>query len=185
MRTFLHNSPCQQQRGIVAVEFALISLVYFFVIFGIMELGRMLYVWNTVQEVTRRAAREAVVRDFTSEIGAVQREAIFRPGSSGSASLPAAPEITNADIRITFLNGNLVSASPMPSDPADNISACNDADRTSSCIRFVEACVGTGGACTGFIKYAPMIGLFPALAIDIPASSVIMPAESLGYSPSP
>lgn len=185
MRTFLRKPPDRQQKGAVAVEFALIALVYFFVIFGIMELGRMLYVWNTVQEVTRRAAREAVVRDFRSEIPAVQREAIFRPGSSGAAFLPAAPEITSTDIRITYLNGNLVPPSRMPSDPADNISACNDADRVSSCIRFVEACVATNGTCTGFIKYAPMIGLFPALTIDIPASSVTMPAESLGYNPSP
>ena len=50
------------QRGAAAVEFAIIAMLLFTVLFGIIEFGRLFYVINTVQEVTRRAAREAVVR---------------------------------------------------------------------------------------------------------------------------
>lgn len=173
------------QRGAAIVEFAIVALIFFTLVLGIMEFGRLLFIWNTVQEVTRRAAREAVVRDFTTEVDAIRRNAIFRGGSSGTAYLPAGAEITNAEIQISYLNASLADASPLPTDPADNISACNDVTRTDSCIQFVEACVATDGACTGSITYIPMAGLFPFLAISIPVSSVRMPAESLGFNTSP
>lgn len=174
-----------RQRGATAVEFAIVAMLFFTIVFGIMEFGRVLYVWNTVQEVTRRAAREAVVRGF-ADAGQVSRAAVFNPETGdGTAYLPAAKEITATDVRINYLNENLVVADPMPLDPIDNISACMDVTRTASCVRYVEACVATAGTCTGSIKYLPMVGLFPFLAINIPVSSVIMPAESLGFSVSP
>lgn len=179
------NPACRQQRGVAIVEFALVALIFFTLVLGIMEFGRMLFIWNTVQEVTRRAAREAVVRDFNTDVAAVRCRAVFQGDGCGTANLPAGAEITNASIQINYLNASLADASPLPTDPADNISACNDATRTGSCIQFVEACVATNGACTGSISYIPMAGLFPFLAISIPVSSVVMPAESLGFNPSP
>lgn len=186
MKAIIHRcNPHHRQRGATAVEFAIVAMLFFTIVLGIMEFGRVLYVWNTVQEVTRRAAREAVVRGF-ADAGKVARAAVFSSETgSGTAYLPAGLEITNTNVKINYLNGNLVAADPMPADPSDNISACNDATRTASCIRFVEACVATGGNCTGSVTYAPMAGLFPFLAIPIPVSSVIMPAESLGFSVSP
>lgn len=175
--------PCLQpvdrsQRGAAVIEFALVALIFFSLLLGIMEFGRMLYLWNTVQEVTRRAARNAVVSDFNTDVAAIKLNAVF-----GGVNLPASPEISNAEIQINYLNGSLTRASP--TDPADNISACNDVTRTSDCIQFVEACVATNGACTGSISYIPMAGMFPFLAINIPVSSVVMPAESLGFYISP
>lgn len=183
MKSTFHSSRYgRRQRGAAAVEFAIVAMLFFTVILGIMEFGRILYVWNTVQEVTRRAAREAVVRSF-ADADKIARAAVFNPeGSSGTAYLPAGLEITSANVKINYLNGNLVAADPMPLDPSENISFCNDATRAASCIRFVEACVATGGDCTGSVQYAPMAGIFPFLAISIPVSSVIMPAESLGFS---
>ena len=46
-----------RQQGAAAVEFALVALLFFTLLFGILEFGRMLYLYNTVQEVSRRAAR--------------------------------------------------------------------------------------------------------------------------------
>lgn len=172
------KSADRPQRGAAVIEFAMVALIFFTLLFAIMEFGRMLYIWNTVQEVTRRAARAAVVSDFTTEIPTIKSNAIF-----GGATLPAGLEISNAEIQINYLNGSLGSANP--ADPADNLSACNDATRTADCIQFVEACVATNGACTGSVSYVPMAGLFPFLAINIPVSSVLMPAESLGFYISP
>lgn len=181
------NSAYDPQHGAAIVEFALVALIFFTLVLGIMEFGRMLFIWNTVQEVTRRAARTAVVSDFNTEVDAIKRSAIFQGGSSGTAYLPAGAEITNATIQINYLNGSLAAASPLPLDPADNLSACNDATRTGSCIQFVEACVATNGDCTGFITYIPMAGLIGSLlpTMYIPVSSVVMPAESLGLDISP
>ncbi|HEV8263095.1 MAG TPA: TadE/TadG family type IV pilus assembly protein [Burkholderiales bacterium] len=175
------------------MEFALLAIVFFMVLLGIMEFGRLMYVWNTAQEVTRHAAREAVVRDFTSQTGAIKRESIFQGGTSGAVSLPAGVEITNATVRLVYLTvdaGNnrvAITTGNMPADPADNISACGDAGRVfTSCIRFVQACIAVDDTCANFIQYQPMVLLLANLGIDlvinIPASSVVMPAESLGFT---
>jgi hypothetical protein len=194
MRPLIASSGVRSQRGAATVEFALLAIVFFMVLLGIMEFGRIMYIWNTAEEVTRRAAREAVVRDFTAaEIDAIQRQSIFRGGSAGTAYLPAGVEITNTSVKIVYMTvdagGNRVAiaAGNMPLDPADNISACADALRVNiSCIKFVQACIAVAADCVRSIPYQPMVALLANLGIDlainIPASAVVMPAESLGFS---
>ena len=50
-----------RQRGAAAVEFALIASILFTLLFGIMEMGRVLFYWNTATEATRLGARLAAV----------------------------------------------------------------------------------------------------------------------------
>ena len=57
-------SSCRGQRGAAVVEFALVAAVFFTLLIGIMEMGRILFYWNTVAEVTRLGARMAVVCDL-------------------------------------------------------------------------------------------------------------------------
>jgi Flp pilus assembly protein TadG len=52
-----------RQRGVAAVEFALISTIFFTLLIGIMEVARVLFYINTAAEVTRLGARLAVVCD--------------------------------------------------------------------------------------------------------------------------
>ena len=180
--------PKIAQRGAAAVEFALVAIPFFLLMFGAMEFGRLLYLWNTVQEVTRNAARLAVVTDFTNTtaIATIKRAAVFR---ATDGPLPAASEITNAMVNISYLNalGNEVGTGviPMPLSPGDNISACLDSGRVAECIRFVEVCVSTTDTCQPgqSVQYAPMVNLFSFLAINIPMSTVRMPVESLGFQP--
>lgn len=49
------------QRGLTTVEFAVVGAVAILVLIGVIEIARMLFVWNTIGEVTRRGARLAVV----------------------------------------------------------------------------------------------------------------------------
>lgn len=50
------------ERGVASVEFALIALfVLFPLLFGIIEMGRVMFYWNTATELTRIGARVAVV----------------------------------------------------------------------------------------------------------------------------
>lgn len=181
------------QRGVAAVEFALIAIPFFLLLFGAMEFGRLLYLLNTAQEVTRNAARQAVVSSFdNASILAIKRAAVFRVSAG---TLPAAPEISDARVVIRYLNAAGGAASPMPTDPGDNIAACFDAERVASCIRYVEVCLSTGTTCSPneTIPFQPMIGLFSASGanasdlsgIRIPLSTVRMPAESLGFNPVP
>jgi hypothetical protein len=50
-----------RQRGAGAVEFALVASLLFTSLFAMMEMGRVLFYWNTATEVTRLGARLAVV----------------------------------------------------------------------------------------------------------------------------
>lgn len=52
-----------RQRGVAAVEFALVSTIFFTLLIGIMEVARVLFYVNTAAEVTRLGARLAVVCD--------------------------------------------------------------------------------------------------------------------------
>lgn len=173
-----------RQRGAAVVEFALIAVVFFMLLLGIIEFGRLFFLWNTVQEVTRKAAREAIVRNFATEVPAIQREAIFRDGSTGEVGLLFSQEITNLRVSITYLNqfSPRTIATPLPAGPAENISECLNA--SASCIRYVEAklCVQDGEECSQ-VQYVPMLGWWwPGSGIHIPFSTVTMPAESLGYA---
>ena len=50
-----------RQRGAAAVEFGLVASLLFMLLFGAMEMGRVLFYWNTAGEATRLGARLAVV----------------------------------------------------------------------------------------------------------------------------
>jgi Flp pilus assembly protein TadG len=56
--------PTSPSRGVAAVEFALISALFFTSLFGVLEMGRMLWIWNAAVEATRLGARMAVVCDI-------------------------------------------------------------------------------------------------------------------------
>lgn len=177
------HSPCfstsrRSQYGAAAVEFALIALFAFFpLLLGIVEFGRLFYVANTVQEVTRRAAREQVV-NWTSQSGAIRRAAVFR---NTDGALPGAPEVTNATVDLSFYHSyaNALSGTGAITgigSPQENLNNCLLA--STSCILFVRATLQSGGAP---ITYVPMIGWFGDLfRIPLPGATVIMPAEALG-----
>jgi len=54
----------RRARGAAAVEFAIVSALFFTVLFGAMEMGRLLWTWNAAVEATRLGARLAVVCDM-------------------------------------------------------------------------------------------------------------------------
>lgn len=60
-RHFGTFSPMKFQRGAAAVEFALVAIVFFMLLIGIVEMGRVLFTWNAAVEATRYGARVAVV----------------------------------------------------------------------------------------------------------------------------
>lgn len=50
-----------RQRGATAVEFALVAMMFFMLLLGIIEMGRVFFTWNRAAETTRLGARVAVV----------------------------------------------------------------------------------------------------------------------------
>ncbi len=58
------RKPLYAQKGVAAVEFALVSLFFFMLLFGVIEFARVLFTWNSAAEATRYGARVAVVCDI-------------------------------------------------------------------------------------------------------------------------
>lgn len=58
-----HRPSGSRQRGVAAVEFAIVSALFFMILIGAMEMARMLWTWNAAAEATRLGARLAVVCD--------------------------------------------------------------------------------------------------------------------------
>lgn len=71
------------QLGVAAVEFALVAVVFFTLILGIMDFGRWVYKLNAASEATRYGARVAVVCDLNDS--AIQdRMRIFLPEAANA-----------------------------------------------------------------------------------------------------
>ncbi len=62
MSTLVHIVG-KKQSGVAAVEFALIAGLLFTIVFGIFEVGRLIFYLNTAGEATAMGARMAVVCD--------------------------------------------------------------------------------------------------------------------------
>jgi len=182
----------RRQGGAATVEFALVAILLIVLLLGIVELGRFLYLFNTVQEVTRRAAREAVVSNTDSSTqDGIRSRAVLGTGAT-PAFLPAGGEIDYDKVVIDYLDKDQNKINNPPSG-IQNIFNCV-ATPPTNCIKFVRVRVcdyQKPNQCDP-VQYVPMIGLFSPkgltgmqkinLGIDIPGSTVIMPAESLGYT---
>ncbi|MFP5391950.1 MAG: TadE/TadG family type IV pilus assembly protein [Gammaproteobacteria bacterium] len=180
-----------RQRGVMAVELGLICMIMFVMIFGTIEVARAVYLFNTLQESTRRAAALAAVTNFadSSKMAVVRQSAIFR---DSPGALQLGTPITDEQIAIDYLaevrgNGGELTMQPiatgdLPSCPARNREICMADPNDARCIRFVRVRIcqaGGNGACTP-VPYEPVTGLikFPA---HLPTSTTIAPAESLGF----
>ncbi|MDZ5633038.1 TadE/TadG family type IV pilus assembly protein [Janthinobacterium sp. GMG1] len=189
----------QRQGGVFAVEFAMLALLFFLFLFAMLEMARVVYVWNMVHEITRRAARAAAVTDFSNAgaLQAVRTQAVLRatPGT-----LPLGGGISDAHVRIDYLSesagGAALAAVPvtvLPGCPQRNRINCLDDPQGASCIRFVRArlCQPGEGARCERVPYRPVLPLlgmmFPsgAGAIRLPSGTTMAVAESLGYPDNP
>jgi len=143
-----------RQSGTTTIEFAIIGSLLFMVIIGIVEIGRALFVWNTVAEVTRRGARVAAV--CPPNHAGVARTAIFDdPGGSGDS--PVLNNLSVANIQVDYLDANGVNTGG--AFPIDYVRV--------SVVNY---------------QHTLLIPLLP-VTLNVPAFATTLPAESLGYIP--
>lgn len=180
----------QPQRGATVAEFALSVVCFFAAMFFVMEMTRALYLWNTLQDATRRAAATAAISDFSNAaaMSAIRQAAVLR---DSPGTLPLGVPVTDAHIRIDYLSLTRnadkslsmtpIPAASLPACPARAHLNCIADPNGASCIRFVRARLCAPGAdeC-GEVRYQPLFpltGITPAL----PQAATIVKAESLGY----
>lgn len=180
------NIPTRQS-GVAAIEFALVALIFFTVVFGTLELARMEYLLNTLEEVTRRAASAAANVDYrdTAAIQKVQADAVF---SQTAGPLPLGDPVTADNVKIDYLSvsaatWDLVHMSTLPACPAGNRSNCMTDPDGDKCIRFVRARVcasmDDAGGCAP-MSYQMVFPFLNLLGMKLPSAETIAPAGSLG-----
>ena len=154
------------QRGSSIAEFALGASVFFMIIFGIIEFGRLLYTHNALTDATRRGARYAVLHP--ESIPCTQNAVAYGETHIGPAPdcLPAGPLLINGLtpdlVDVTYLGANLDADPELETDFGVNL-----------------------GTVTVSIDQYVFDFNIPLLARDLPmpAYSVTLPAESAGVPP--
>lgn len=144
----------RHQAGITTVEFAIVGFVLFLTIFCLIETGRLLWVWESLTEATRRGARVAAVCPVNHP--AIANVTVFNnPNNSGASAI------------IDGLNTDQVTVSYLGLDGTPEANWCE--------IEYVR--VGINGYVHNFV--VPMVGSF----INAPAFETTLPIESLGLVP--
>jgi len=87
------------QKGVYSVEFAIGAGVFFFFMFGSMEVARAMYTWSALDAMTQRGARVAAVCPLNSD--AITQTAIF--GSNGDGIVSG---VTADNIAVRYLDRN-------------------------------------------------------------------------------
>jgi len=98
----------KKQRGLFAVEFAIVGAVFLTAMFMVIEFGRVLYTWNVLDEITRRGARLAAVCPIGS--GIFDRSSLL-------------PDLEEGHLKISYLRAD---GSAIPSPDAENPTLGNE-----------------------------------------------------------
>ncbi|MHC5198379.1 TadE family protein [Pseudomonas frederiksbergensis] len=150
----------KRMRGIYVVEFAIIGMLVFTLLFGVLEMGRLYFTVNALDEAARRGARLAAVCNISDPV--VLRRAIFNAATdAGTSQLITSLATTNLTLSYLDVNGAVVA------NPGDLVSATG-----FRAIRYVQLSL------QGFVfnLFIPGFGV----PITLPAFKATLPRESLG-----
>ncbi|HEY9403293.1 MAG TPA: TadE/TadG family type IV pilus assembly protein [Pyrinomonadaceae bacterium] len=94
------------ERGAALLEFAIGAMIFVTAMFGVLEIGRMLWVHNSLVDATRRAARYAVNQGMSTgaQTGA-KNMAVY--GNAAGAGQPLVPDLSASQVKITYQNFQL------------------------------------------------------------------------------
>src|SRR5688500_3745938 len=90
------------ERGVTTVEFAIIGVAMMLVLFGVIEVGRAMFVMNALGEATRRAARMATVCPINDP--AIAQVGLFNP--PGRTDNRIVGGLTPANFAVEYLDTN-------------------------------------------------------------------------------
>ena len=176
--------------GALTAEFAIVLILFLAVVCAVIELSRILYMFNTLQVVTQRAAAGAADADYSSAaaMDAVRRRAVFR---SSAGTLAIGAPVTDDYVRIDYLSLSSAGGAPvempaalLPSCPANNRVTCMQDPYAASCVRLVRARIcdpAVAGECRK-VAYQPLFS-FMAIPFNLPRATAVATAETLGAPP--
>jgi len=151
----------KKQQGVTSVEFAIVGSVFFMVLLGVIEVGRLLFTWNALAEATRRGARVAAV--CPPNHSAIRRIAVF-DDINGTGVSPIIFGLTENNILVSYLdvNGSPVGDVTVEADYLD--------------IEYIRVEIDTD---TNQFQYQMLIPTLNSM-ITAPSFAATIPRESLG-----
>ena len=78
------RTPRRGERGQALVEFSLVSVVFFLLVFGMVDVGRAVWNYNTLAQATREGARYAIVHGGDSSDPSGPGSAYYTPPNTDS-----------------------------------------------------------------------------------------------------
>ncbi len=145
----------QKQLGTVTVELAIVGSLFFLLLLAVIEVGRVMYTMNALNEATRLGARAASVCQV--QHGVIKDIATFNGGG-----LLGGLETSHITVNYLDENGNVV-ADPSPSNEFGFLQ-----------VRYVKVEI------TGFTYNMMLPGVG---ALTLPTFSTTLSRESLGIIP--
>jgi Flp pilus assembly protein TadG len=137
----------RQERGQALVEFSLIGIVFFLLIFGMIDVGRAVMNYNTLAEATREGTRYAIVHGADSS----------DPSGPGSAYFSSPSTDTNVTAAVESFASGLDTTQLTVA--AEWIDGTNEAD---SRVRV-----------TSNYTYNPIFSFYGVLSFDMSSSSTM------------
>jgi Flp pilus assembly protein TadG len=155
----------KNQQGLATVEFAIVGALLMLLLLGVIEFARLVFVWNTATEATRRGARIAAVCPVNAP--AIQNVTVFNdPATSGASTLFTG--MSTADVKVEYLDAG--------GNPADcTYCNCDDTcgDTSFVSIKYVQVSIE---------NYQHTL-VFPPITLTMPPFETTLPRESLGIVP--
>ena len=87
------------ERGATITEFAIVGTFFFTMLFGTLELGRLLWVHNELANATRRAARYAVTHS-PDQYEDAKKVAVYGNPDAGAGAKPIVPGLAVTDVEV-------------------------------------------------------------------------------------
>jgi hypothetical protein len=148
----------KKQDGITIVEFSIVAVLFFIIIFAIIEFGRLMFTWHVLNETSRRTARLVSVCQVTT---------------AEQADILTAAIIDNVPLQ-NFTSNN-IQIKYLDSDGGEITGSLSDASNFRQ-IEYVEASI---------INYQIHL-IIPLATFDIdffaPSFTTQLPRESLGVT---
>jgi hypothetical protein len=161
------------EKGTTVAEFAVVALLFFIMIFGIIEFGRLLYTHNALTDATRRGARFASLHNGLSDADklAVKNFVVYGPNGTfdddgNPTSAPLIHDLTTDMVEVEF---NGVDLDGDPATPETTAFGTNLGQATVSIQNYQ------------FNLNIPVIGR----ALTLPEYTTTTMAESAGEEPDP
>jgi Flp pilus assembly protein TadG len=162
-----------KQKGAIFVEFALIGLLFFSLIFTIVEIGRWMFVMETLNEATRRGARIGAVCPVYHDY--IKIATVFGEREGGSVqNSPLVNGLSTANVSVTYyqiddtgaVTSYIVPANPTLLDLAPIKIVEVAIENYTHTLLAIPPCPGCNGIFSG--------------SVQVPRFATRVPVESLG-----